>query len=128
MPYCKSGRIKSMKKLTILLFSILISFNSYGGIGNEYFCEEKENAPGFDKAKAFFTWNKNSITYKSIPDGSYAKVSSDMPFVTNKTNYFVAASFYAEGHITYTFDGETLTSLFVSNSHTYFKEYICTKY
>ncbi len=30
MPYCKLGRIKSMKKLTILLFSILISFNSYG--------------------------------------------------------------------------------------------------
>ena len=30
MPYCNLGRIKSMKKLTILLFSILISFSSYG--------------------------------------------------------------------------------------------------
>ena len=31
MPYCNLGRIKSMKKLTILLFSILISFSSHGG-------------------------------------------------------------------------------------------------
>jgi len=117
-----------MKKLTILLFSILIPFSSYGGTGDKYFCEEKENAPGYDKAKTLITWNENSITNKGIPSEFYVGVSSDTPFVTNKNNYFVAASPYKEGHITYTFDGETFTSLFVRNSHTYFKEYICTKY
>jgi hypothetical protein len=117
-----------MKKLTVLLFSILISFSSYGGIGDKYFCEEKESAIGYEKVNSLLTWNENSITYKSIPNESWGGVSTDTPFVINKNNYFVASSPYQEGHITYTFDGETFTSLFVRNSHTYFKEYICTKH
>jgi len=115
-------------KLTILLFSILISFSSYGGTGDKYFCEEKENVPRYEKAKSLLTWNENSITDKSIHSESYVGVSIDAPFVINKNNYFVAVSPYKEGHITYTFDGETFTRLFVMNSHTYSKEYICTKH
>ena len=109
------------------MLSILISFGSYGGIGDKYFCEEKENELGYEKAKLLFTWNYNLLQWKSIPSESYIEVSEDMPFVINKSNYFVASSPYEEGYSTYTFDGKTLVSLFVRNSHTYLKEYACTK-
>ena len=60
-----------MKKLLILLFSLLISFNSYGGIGDKYFCEEKEDTEAVGKHKILIDWTENSViktlTINSIP-------------------------------------------------------------
>jgi len=54
-----------MKKLLILLFSILISFNSFASIGDTYFYEDKEeDVEGIGKAQFILEWNKNSMTYK----------------------------------------------------------------
>jgi len=116
-----------MKKLIILLFSILISFNSYGGIGDKYFCEEKESELGYEKAKVLITWNEDSVSSKYIKTKTYAGVYTDEPFVLNKNNYFVASSPYKDGFSTVTFDSETLVTIFIRYSHTYIKEYICTK-
>ena len=107
-----------MKKILILLFSTLISFNSYASIGDTYFCEEKEYSHG-TKAQLILEWNENSMTDKSIPNESLGDTSHTAPFVINRNNYFVATIPYSEGQLVETFDGETYTTLYVSNSYTY---------
>ena len=116
-----------MKKLLILLFSLLISFNSYGGIGDKYFCEEKEDEEGVGKHKTLMDWTENSVIQKDIPNQNLVDSSKTATILINKNNYFVSTFPYGEGHLIETFDGETLTSVFVRNSYTYVNEYICTK-
>jgi len=116
-----------MKKILVLLFSILISFKSYASIGDSYFCEEKEFING-TKAQLILEWNKNSMTDKSIPNESLGDTSHTAPFVINRNNYFVATIPYSEGQLVETFDGETYTTLYVSNSYTYVSKYICNKF
>ena len=60
-----------MRKLFVLLFSSIMSFKSYGGIGDKYFCEEKEDTEAVGKHKILIDWTENSViktlTINSIP-------------------------------------------------------------
>lgn len=114
-------------KLLVLLFSLLISFKSFAGIGDTYFCEEKEYSGGTAKAQMILEWNENSMTEKSIPKQGLTDTSHTASFVINKNNYFVAISPYRDGQLIETFEGETYTSIFVRTSYTAVNEYICTK-
>lgn len=116
-----------MKKLTILLFLILISFNSYGDVGDKYFCEAKESKLDYKKEKMILTWNQNSMTQKSITTQDIVDIHRTSLFITNKDSYFVAASPYEGGDLVSTFDGKTFATLFVRSSYTFPNEYICTK-
>jgi len=117
-----------MKKLLILLFSILISLNSYAGIGDIYFCEEKEINIADYKAQFILNWNENSMTNKDIVEEGSVDSSDTVPFLIHKNNYFVTIKPYREGQLIETFDGETYTSNYVEDSWTFISDYSCEKF
>ena len=117
-----------MKKLLILLFSILISLNSYAGIGDIYFCEEKEINIADYKAQFILNWNENSMTGSNALKEGSVDTSDTVPFLIHKNNYFVTIKPYREGQIIETFDGETYTSHYVKDSWTFISEYSCEKF
>jgi len=117
-----------MKKLLILLFSILISFNAYSDVNDIYVCEEKEfNKAGY-KAKLVLFWDENSMTKKDRVEDDSVDTSDTYPFVVNEKNYFVAMKPKYEGHIIKTFDGETYASYYIKDSYTFISEYNCEKF
>jgi len=115
-----------MKKLLILLFAILISFNSFGSIGEKYFCESKEEFSNGVKARFILEWNEKVMKKISIKEELLTDVSDSHTYLKNKYNYFVTSDPLEDGHFIQTFDGETFTTLYVKNSYTFATAYICT--
>ena len=114
-------------KLFFTFFVLLFSFKSFAGVGDTYYCEEKEiNIAGY-KAEVILSWNENSFTQKQKKDGTVDS-SGTVDFLSHNLNYFMALKPYQDGHIFYSFDGVTYTNHFVKKEWTYISEYLCEKF